>query len=244
MISKLRGRVSSAHVIALAALFVALGGTAYAAATVGTSDIKDGAVTTNKIRNKAVTRQKIADAAVVTRTIKDNAVKTAKIADAAVTNTKIGPDAIDSSKVLDGSIGTTDLTDAAVTTGKLGDAAVDSTKLADASVGSSKLASNAVTAGKLAITPRTTTVDVANNTTALLESPCLAGEKVVGGGAPGRPDSATPRPREPTSSIRARTLTSAVGRHAGTTGAARSAPCSCGRSALEPDVHEINVQVA
>ena len=183
MISKLRGRVSSAHVIALAALFVALGGTAYAAATVSTNDIKDGAVTTDKIRNKAVTRQKIADDAVVRRTIKDNAVKTLKIANAAVTNTKVGPDAVDSSKVLDGSIGTTELADAGVTTGKLADAAVDNTKLADASVSSPKLAANAVTAGKLAITPRTTTVDVADGTTALLESPCLAGEKVVGGGA-------------------------------------------------------------
>jgi len=37
MISKLRGRISSAHVIALAALFVALGGTAFAAARIGTS---------------------------------------------------------------------------------------------------------------------------------------------------------------------------------------------------------------
>jgi len=41
MISKLRGRVSSAHVIALAALFVALGGTAFAASKIGTNDIKN-----------------------------------------------------------------------------------------------------------------------------------------------------------------------------------------------------------
>ena len=53
MISKLCGRVSSAHVIALAALFVALGGTAFAVATIGTSDIENGAVTNKKLKKLA-----------------------------------------------------------------------------------------------------------------------------------------------------------------------------------------------
>ena len=59
MISKLRGRMSSAHVIAMAALFVALGGSAFAAATIGTSDIKDGAVTKDKLHDNAVTGAKV-----------------------------------------------------------------------------------------------------------------------------------------------------------------------------------------
>jgi hypothetical protein len=59
MISKLRGRISSAHVIALAAMFVALGGTAFAAARIGTSDIKNGAVTKSKIHNSAVNGRKV-----------------------------------------------------------------------------------------------------------------------------------------------------------------------------------------
>jgi hypothetical protein len=60
MLSKLRGRISSAHVIALAALFVALGGSAFAAATIGTSDIKDGAVTRDKLHDNAVNSSKVA----------------------------------------------------------------------------------------------------------------------------------------------------------------------------------------
>jgi hypothetical protein len=59
MISKLRGRIGSAHVIALAALFVALGGSAFAAATIGTSDIKDGAVTKHKLHDNAVNSGKV-----------------------------------------------------------------------------------------------------------------------------------------------------------------------------------------
>src|SRR5919204_655399 len=79
MISKLRGRVSSAHVIALVALFVALGGSAFAAAKIGTKDIKNGAVTAKKIRNQAVKTKKIAD----------GAVGNAKIHSAAVTHGKL-----------------------------------------------------------------------------------------------------------------------------------------------------------
>ncbi len=59
MISKLRRRIGVAHVIALAALFVALGGSAFAAATIGTSDIKDGAVTKQKLHGNAVNGAKV-----------------------------------------------------------------------------------------------------------------------------------------------------------------------------------------
>jgi hypothetical protein len=72
MISKLRGRITSAHVIALAALFVALGGTTYAAATIGTSDIENKAVTKKKIHKKAVTKQKIKNKAVNGKKVKDD----------------------------------------------------------------------------------------------------------------------------------------------------------------------------
>ena len=69
MLSKLRARISSAHVIALAALFVALGGSAFAAATVGTSDIKDGAVTRDKLHDNAVNGSKVAENSLAGRDI-------------------------------------------------------------------------------------------------------------------------------------------------------------------------------
>jgi 23S rRNA maturation mini-RNase III len=84
MISKLRGRVGSAHVIALAALFVALGGTAFAAATIGTNDIQNGAVTAKKLHKKAVRAKKIKNQAVKAKAIAPQAVTTDKIAELAV----------------------------------------------------------------------------------------------------------------------------------------------------------------
>lgn len=52
-------RPSPALVISVLALFVAIGGSAYAASKVGTKDIRAGAITTAKIKNEAVTGPKI-----------------------------------------------------------------------------------------------------------------------------------------------------------------------------------------
>ena len=94
MISKPRGRVSSAHVIALVALFVALGGTAFATATIGNHDIKNGAVTSKKLHKKAVRAKKIKNQAVRTRKIADGAVGKGKLANGAVVRGKLGPLAV------------------------------------------------------------------------------------------------------------------------------------------------------
>ena len=69
-----RLRPSPALVIATIALFVAIGGISWAAATIGTSDIKNGAVTAKKLHKNAVTNKKI----------KNNAVNSAKLQDGAV----------------------------------------------------------------------------------------------------------------------------------------------------------------
>lgn len=71
---------SPAMVVAVAALIVALGGSAWAVSKIGTSQIKNGAVTTPKIRNKGVTTAKL----------KAGAVTGPKIADRAVTTSKLG----------------------------------------------------------------------------------------------------------------------------------------------------------
>jgi len=52
-------RPSPALVVASLALFVSLGGVGYAAATISTSDIKNGAVTGKKIKNRTITTKDI-----------------------------------------------------------------------------------------------------------------------------------------------------------------------------------------
>jgi hypothetical protein len=77
-------------VIAVLALSLALGGTAFAAATIGTSDIKDGAVTTPKLADDAVKAPKIYNGAVSAPKIRDGAVRTKKIADGHVRAPDLG----------------------------------------------------------------------------------------------------------------------------------------------------------
>jgi hypothetical protein len=74
-----RFRPSPAMVVASIALFVSIGGIGYAAAKIGTSDIKNGAVTTKKLHNSAV----------ATKKIKNNAVTGAKVKDDSLTGNDI-----------------------------------------------------------------------------------------------------------------------------------------------------------
>ena len=69
----IRGKLTFANVVALLALFIALGGSAYAIHlgknAVKTKNIKDGAVTEAKLANAAVTASKLAAGAVKTPSV-------------------------------------------------------------------------------------------------------------------------------------------------------------------------------
>ncbi len=67
-----RGGPSAVLVISVIGLVIALGGIGYAAATIGTKDIKRGAVTASKLHTGAVTTKKIKDGAVNGNKVKDN----------------------------------------------------------------------------------------------------------------------------------------------------------------------------
>jgi hypothetical protein len=109
VIRRVRKRLSYANVTATVALFVALGGAAYAGSKIATSDIKSGAVTSKKlaknavrtkhIATKAVTEPKIANNAVSDRTIRNNAVGQTEIAAAAVGTGELADESVTSSKL-------------------------------------------------------------------------------------------------------------------------------------------------
>jgi hypothetical protein len=85
MLRRISSRLTFANVTSLIALFVALGGSSYAAlnlpkGSVGTKQLKRNAVTTQKIKNNAATRSKIAANAVTTGKIANDAVTAGKLA--------------------------------------------------------------------------------------------------------------------------------------------------------------------
>jgi hypothetical protein len=81
VLSRIRRLPSPALLISTIALFVAIGGISWAAATIGTSDIKNGAVTTKKLHNNAVSTKKIKNNAVTGAKAKESSF--AQVPDAA-----------------------------------------------------------------------------------------------------------------------------------------------------------------
>ncbi len=106
---KLRPRITYANVIASLALFLALGGVAFAATSlprnsVGTNQLRQGAVTTAKLGAEAVRAGKIAQGAVVSDRLAEGAVGPTNLAGEAVVNASIARGAITADKLADGSV--------------------------------------------------------------------------------------------------------------------------------------------
>lgn len=104
-----RPRPSYANVTATLALFIALGGSAYAAhqlptRSVGEPQLRPGAVTSSKLRKKAVTSPKIEPLAIKSGKLANGAVKEAKLANGAVSGQKLGPEAVSTEKIAQGAV--------------------------------------------------------------------------------------------------------------------------------------------
>lgn len=94
--------------------------------------IKDGAITTNKIADKAVTEGKLADGAVTTEKIEDETITAAKLADDSVTTDKISDGAVNEFKIGDNAVITEKIADNAVSTDKIKDKSITLDKVSDA----------------------------------------------------------------------------------------------------------------
>ena len=104
MLAKLRPR-SAYDVIAAVALFIALAtGTAYAANTIGSSDIIDGQVKTADLGADAVNSAKLANNQVKATDIGDGEVKSAEIANGQVQTAEIGANQVRGSHLLDATV--------------------------------------------------------------------------------------------------------------------------------------------
>ena len=83
----------------MTALVVAMAGGAFAAATIGTDDLRDGAVTKKKIAKRSVDSSRIANESIQANRIKDAAIGTNKLRDAAVTGTKLAFGSVNSAAI-------------------------------------------------------------------------------------------------------------------------------------------------
>lgn len=144
-LNRLAGQLTSAHLVAWLALFIALGGSAFAVTqiprnSIGPQQLKRGAVQAQHIRGGAVNRHKIAPRAINNTRIAAGAVNSPKIANGSINRNKIRPGAVDSSRLAAGAVGAEAIQPGAVQSGAL----------AAGSVGTGHLANNSVSRAKIA----------------------------------------------------------------------------------------------
>lgn len=89
-----RQRLTYANVVSTIALFVAIGGGAYAAATIGPGDIKTGAVRSRQIKNRAVRKADLAK----------NSVGAAKVANGSLTGAELKKNSIGGPRIDESSL--------------------------------------------------------------------------------------------------------------------------------------------
>ncbi len=102
--------------------------------SVTTDKLNAASVTTDKVADANITTSKLADSSVETEKINNKAVTTDKLNDGAVVNSKLSPNAVTSEKIKDESVITEKLNDRAVTTEKVEEKAITNAKLGDQSV--------------------------------------------------------------------------------------------------------------
>ena len=127
--------------------------------SVTTDKLDAASVTTDKVADTNITTSKLADSSVDTEKINNKAVTTDKLNDGAVDNSKLSPNAVTSEKIKDESIITEKINNRAVTTEKveekaitntkIGDSAVDGRTISEASVEKKHIANDSVTTEKL-----------------------------------------------------------------------------------------------
>src|SRR4051794_34545768 len=111
MLSKLRARLSFANVTSLLALFVALGGTAYAANTIGSADVIDESLLSQDVKNGEVKNPDLGT----------NSVTSSRIATGNVFNSDLAADSVNGSKVIANSLTAGDLAPSSVNTSEVAD---------------------------------------------------------------------------------------------------------------------------
>jgi hypothetical protein len=148
-------RPSPSMAVALIALFLALGGSAFAALSlpknsVGTKQIKNGAVTGSKLHSNAVTSSKVKDHSLGGNDLAPRAIGAVQLANGAVGAQQLANGAVGTKQIVRGGVGASNLANGAVGARGLATGAVGTTQLADHAVTGAKIANGAVGSQQLA----------------------------------------------------------------------------------------------
>jgi len=137
-------------VVALLALFVALGGPAQAKRLIDGSDIKRGAVGSKQLKDRSVAERDLARKTVrALRATPNRSIGAAKLADGAVTARSLGPDSVSSGHVGDNSLGAADLAVNGVGTDEIADNAVGQSEIRGNGVAAAEIADNSIDGGEI-----------------------------------------------------------------------------------------------
>jgi hypothetical protein len=167
-VNNLKRHLSVANVLSCIALFVALGGAAYAAVK-----IPPNAVKARNIARQAVTNAKIKREAVTSGKIKNGTINALDIGAGQVTSDKLATGAVTGKKIAKKAVSPRTIAEEAVTTSKLDDESIVASKIANSLYG--QLVRN------VAYESKQSASDSEPNKTATAE--CPKGKEAVGGGA-------------------------------------------------------------
>src|SRR5918999_5731590 len=123
-------RSSAPMVVALLALFVALGGPAQAKRLINGSDIKRGTVSSKQLKDRSVAERDLARKTVrALRATPNRSIGAAKLADGAVTARSLAPDSVSTGHVGDNTLGAADLAVNGVGTDEIAENAVGQSEI-------------------------------------------------------------------------------------------------------------------
>jgi hypothetical protein len=143
-------RPSPTAVIAIAALFVALGGPAHAARLIDGKDLKPGSVASKQVKDHSIAPRDLSKRAVRALTATaDGSIGAAKLADSAVTTRAIAPGSVLTGSVGDNSLTAADLAASSVGTDEVADNAVGQTEIRNNGVGASEIADQSIDGGEI-----------------------------------------------------------------------------------------------
>jgi hypothetical protein len=143
-------RPSAATVIAIGALFVALGGPARAAHLIDGSDIKAGTVGSKQVKDRSLAPHDLSKGAVRSlRATPDESITAAKLGESSVTTRALAPGSVLTGTVGDDSLTAADLASSSVTTEEVADNAVGQPEIRNNGVGASEIADQSIDGGEI-----------------------------------------------------------------------------------------------